>query len=125
VRHTIHWTAAVTAMLVATPAALTAQHTSPVEDMQRARLILVELVEINTTNSERGVTTLAAQDYDFPVMLNEVTEAFIAGLADLVGCELGDAMRRIVTDPDDAAIEHFYEGQEFLYRLVKALAGGS
>ena len=22
-------------------------------------------------------------------------------------------------------IDHFYEGQEFLYRLVKALAGGS
>ena len=67
-RHAIHWTAAVTAMLVATPAALTAQHTSPVEDMQRARSILAELVEINTTNSERGDTTLAAQDYDFPVV---------------------------------------------------------
>ena len=60
-RHTIRWTAAVTAMLVATTAALTAQNTSPVEDMQRAHSILAELVEINTTNSERGDTTLAAR----------------------------------------------------------------
>ena len=142
-------------MLVATTAALTAQNTSPAEDMQRARSILAELVEINTTNSERGDTTLAAralerrlldagfpaadvhvlvpddaatnpgghsslpvkknaiydlaqallavQDYDFPVMLNEVTEAFFAGSADLVGREMGEAMRRIVTDPDDTA----------------------
>lgn len=46
---------------------------------------------------------LAVQGYDFPVMLNEVTEAFFAGSADLVGGEMGEAMRRIVTDPDDAA----------------------
>ena len=46
---------------------------------------------------------LAVQDYDFPVMLNEVTEAFFAGSADLVGREMGEAMRRIVTDPDDTA----------------------
>ena len=50
-----------TAMLMATTAALTAQHTSPAEDMQRARAILAELVEINTTNSERGDTTAAAR----------------------------------------------------------------
>ena len=54
-------TAAVTAMLVATTTALTAQNTSPAEDMQRARSILAELVEINTTNSERGDTTAAAR----------------------------------------------------------------
>ena len=46
---------------------------------------------------------LAVQGYDFPIMLNEVTEAFFAGSADLVGGEMGEAMRRIVTDPDDAA----------------------
>ena len=54
-------TAAVTAMLAATTTALTAQNTSPAEDMQRARSILAELVEINTTNSERGDTTAAAR----------------------------------------------------------------
>ena len=46
---------------------------------------------------------LAVQDHDFPVMLNEVTEAFFAGSADLVGLEMGEAMRRIVADPADAA----------------------
>ena len=46
---------------------------------------------------------LAVQDHDFPVVLNEVTEAFFAGSADLVGGEMGQAMRRIVTDPGDAA----------------------
>ncbi|MEE2612882.1 MAG: M20/M25/M40 family metallo-hydrolase [Acidobacteriota bacterium] len=60
-RHTMCCTAAVTAMLAATTTALTAQNTSPAEDMQRARSILAELVEINTTNSERGDTTAAAR----------------------------------------------------------------
>ena len=46
---------------------------------------------------------LAVQDHDFPVVLNEVTEAFFAGSADLVFGEMGQAMRRIVTDPGDAA----------------------
>jgi len=45
---------------------------------------------------------LAVQDHDFPVMLNEVTEAFFAGSADLVGGEMGEAMRRIVANPGDA-----------------------
>ncbi|HUF76350.1 MAG TPA: M20/M25/M40 family metallo-hydrolase [Longimicrobiales bacterium] len=45
---------------------------------------------------------LAVQDHDFPVMLNEVTEAFFSGSADIVGGELGAAMRRIVADPSDA-----------------------
>ena len=40
---------------------LNAQTTSPVEDMQRARSILSELVETNTTNSERGDNTVAAR----------------------------------------------------------------
>jgi acetylornithine deacetylase/succinyl-diaminopimelate desuccinylase-like protein len=44
---------------------------------------------------------LAVQEYDFPVMLHEVTEAFFSGSADLVGGEVGEAMRRIVTNPND------------------------
>ncbi|MDX1383962.1 MAG: M20/M25/M40 family metallo-hydrolase, partial [Thermoanaerobaculia bacterium] len=44
---------------------------------------------------------LAVQELEFPVMLNEVTEAFFAGTADLVGGKMGEAMRRIVADPDD------------------------
>ena len=46
---------------------------------------------------------LAVQDYEFPVRLNEVTEAFFAGSAGLVGGELGEAMRRIVADQDDVS----------------------
>jgi len=46
---------------------------------------------------------LAVQGYDFPVMLNEVTEAFFSRSADLVGGEMGEAMRRIVANPGDAA----------------------
>lgn len=45
---------------------------------------------------------LAVQEYDFPVMLNEVTEAFFSRSSDLVGGEMGDAMARIVADPADA-----------------------
>ena len=45
---------------------------------------------------------LAVQTHDFPVMLNEVTEAFFAGTADRIGGTIGDAMRRIVADPRDA-----------------------
>ena len=45
---------------------------------------------------------LAVQAYDFPVMLHEVTEEFFGGSADLVGGEIGDAMRRIVANPADA-----------------------
>jgi acetylornithine deacetylase/succinyl-diaminopimelate desuccinylase-like protein len=45
---------------------------------------------------------LAVQDHDFPVMLDEVTRAFFSGSADLVGGEMGAAMRRIVANPGDA-----------------------
>ena len=45
---------------------------------------------------------LAVRDHTFPVMLNEVTEAFFEGSADLIGGEMGEAMRRIVADPGDA-----------------------
>jgi acetylornithine deacetylase/succinyl-diaminopimelate desuccinylase-like protein len=43
----------------------------------------------------------AVQQYDFPVMLNEVTETFFSRSADLVGSEMGEAMRRITADPGD------------------------
>ncbi len=44
---------------------------------------------------------LAVQSFGFPVMLHEVTEAFFSGSAELVGGEMGDAMRRIVENPED------------------------
>jgi acetylornithine deacetylase/succinyl-diaminopimelate desuccinylase-like protein len=45
---------------------------------------------------------LAVQAHDFPVRLNEVTEAFFSRSADLVGGTMGEAMARIVTNPADA-----------------------
>jgi acetylornithine deacetylase/succinyl-diaminopimelate desuccinylase-like protein len=45
---------------------------------------------------------LAVQDHQFPVMMHEVTEAFFSGSAELVGGEMGEAMRRIVSNPADA-----------------------
>lgn len=45
---------------------------------------------------------LAVQSHAFPVMLNEVTRAFFGGTADLVGGEVGEAMRRILADSADA-----------------------
>lgn len=44
---------------------------------------------------------VALRGYDFPVMLNEVTEAFFSRSADLVGGKTGEAMRRIVENPSD------------------------
>ena len=58
---TIRRKLAVLAMVVTTSATLSAQQTSPIEDRRRARSILEELVEINTTDSERGDTTAAAR----------------------------------------------------------------
>lgn len=46
---------------------------------------------------------LAVREFDFPVILNEVTEEFFGRSADLVGGETGEAMRRIVADSRDAA----------------------
>ena len=48
---------------------------------------------------------LAVQNYDFPIMLHEVTEAFFEGSAEIVGGEMGQAMRRIVENPSDAEAE--------------------
>ena len=61
VTETIRYTVAATALLITTMTTVFAQQTSPVEDMQRARSILAELIAINTTNSERGDTTAAAR----------------------------------------------------------------
>lgn len=52
---------------------------------------------------ELSAALLAVREFDFPVMLNEVTEEFFDRSADLVGGETGEAMRRIVDNPDDAA----------------------
>jgi acetylornithine deacetylase/succinyl-diaminopimelate desuccinylase-like protein len=46
---------------------------------------------------------LKVQEHDFPVMLNEVTEAFFSRSAELVGGAMGDAMARIVSNPADEA----------------------
>ena len=51
---------------------------------------------------ELSEALLAVREFDFPVMLNEVTEEFFERSADLVGGETGEAMRRIVDDPEDA-----------------------
>lgn len=45
---------------------------------------------------------LAVQDFGFPVMMHEVTEAFFGRSAEIVGGEMGEAMRRIVENPADA-----------------------
>jgi acetylornithine deacetylase/succinyl-diaminopimelate desuccinylase-like protein len=45
---------------------------------------------------------LALQRYDFPVRLNEVTTAYFSRSADILGGEVGDAMRRVVKDPGDS-----------------------
>jgi acetylornithine deacetylase/succinyl-diaminopimelate desuccinylase-like protein len=44
---------------------------------------------------------LAVQDLGFPVMMHEISEAFFLGSADIVGGEMGEAMRRIVENPAD------------------------
>ena len=41
--------------------------------------------------------------FDFPVHLNEVTRAYFTRLADVAEGNLGNAMRRIVTNPNDRA----------------------
>lgn len=43
------------------------------------------------------------RDYDFPVILNEVTTLFLERSAELEGGELGAAMRGVLQDPPDAA----------------------
>jgi acetylornithine deacetylase/succinyl-diaminopimelate desuccinylase-like protein len=45
---------------------------------------------------------LALQKFDFPVRLNEVTTAYFSRSAGILGGEVGDAMRRVVKNPDDA-----------------------
>ena len=73
---------------------------------------------------------LAVQNHDFPVMLNEITEEFFGRSADLVGGETGDAMRRIVANPDDAeaarvlAVEPGYNSRLRTTCVATLLEGG-
>jgi acetylornithine deacetylase/succinyl-diaminopimelate desuccinylase-like protein len=46
-------------------------------------------------------TLLAIQSYDFPVMLNEVTEAYFSRTALIVGGDTGEAMQALLADPGD------------------------
>ncbi len=45
---------------------------------------------------------LAVQNYEMPVMLNEVTRAFFSETAKIVGGEMGQALARVVRNPNDA-----------------------
>ena len=73
---------------------------------------------------------LAVQNHDFPVMLNETTEEFFGRSADLVGGDMGDAMRRIVANPDDAeaaralAVEPGYNSRLRTTCVATLLEGG-
>ena len=73
---------------------------------------------------------LAVQNHGFPVMLNEITEEFFGRSADLVGGEMGDAMRRIVANPDDAeaarilAVEAGYNSRLRTTCVATLLEGG-
>jgi len=61
---------------------------------------------------------LAVQNHDFPVRLNEVTEAFFSRSAGLVGGEMGDAMARIVDNPaDQGALEILMQEAGYNSRL--------
>lgn len=46
---------------------------------------------------------LAVQKYEFPIMLNDVTRAYFTRMADIVGGDMGSAMRRVAKDSSDAA----------------------
>lgn len=73
---------------------------------------------------------LAVQDFGFPVMMHEVTEAFFLGSADIVGGPMGEAMRRIVENPDDAeaaailAVEPGYNSRLRTTCVATLLEGG-
>ena len=73
---------------------------------------------------------LAVQDHDFPVMLHEITEEFFGRSAELVGGEMGEAMRRIVDNPNDAeaarilAVEPGYNSRLRTTCVATLLEGG-
>jgi acetylornithine deacetylase/succinyl-diaminopimelate desuccinylase-like protein len=46
---------------------------------------------------------LAIQRHEFPVMLNEVTRAYFTRTAEIVGGPMGEAMRKVLANPQDAA----------------------
>lgn len=53
------------------------------------------------------------RDYDFPVILNEVTTVFFERSAEIEGGELGDAMRGVLQEPPDAASVAFLSRTPF------------
>ena len=57
---------------------------------------------------------LAVQNYDFPVMLNEVTVAFFGQTGEIIGGEMGSALTRLVANPADAQAVA-YASQEAAY----------
>jgi acetylornithine deacetylase/succinyl-diaminopimelate desuccinylase-like protein len=57
---------------------------------------------------------LAVQDYQMPVMLNEVTRAFFSQTGTIVGGRMGEALARVVANPDDAEAVT-YASQETAY----------
>lgn len=73
---------------------------------------------------------LAVAGHEFPVTLNEVTRAYFARTAELVGGATGDAMRRVLRDPrDSAAVALLAEEPNYNARLrttcvATMLAGG-
>jgi acetylornithine deacetylase/succinyl-diaminopimelate desuccinylase-like protein len=73
---------------------------------------------------------LAVQEFDFPVMMHEVTEAFFLGSAAIVGGAMGDAMERIVANPRDAqaaatlSVEPGYNSRLRTTCVATLLSGG-
>lgn len=45
----------------------------------------------------------AVQKLEFPIMLTDVSRTYFTRMADIVGSDMGAAMRRVVADPTDAA----------------------
>jgi acetylornithine deacetylase/succinyl-diaminopimelate desuccinylase-like protein len=50
---------------------------------------------------------LAVADYDMPVMLNDVTNAFFSQTAEIIGGEMGDALKRVLANPADMEAVEF------------------
>jgi acetylornithine deacetylase/succinyl-diaminopimelate desuccinylase-like protein len=73
---------------------------------------------------------LAVQEHDFPVLLNEVTEAYFTRTAEIVGGDTGAAMRAILADPtNEAALavlgpEPQYNGRLRTTCVATQLTGG-
>ena len=104
------------AVLAASPAA--ARQSPPLAPHQQlAHDIYMELVEINTT-AAKG-TTVAAQ-----AMAKRFRDAGFADADIFLGGPRDDKHNLVVRYRDERMlIKSYYDGQEFLYRLAKALSG--